>query len=134
MKRILIIALLFCSTSFLFGQTQLELNDAANQKYLKTDKKLNHIYQEILKEYKEDTAFIKNLRISQRIWIQFRDAEMLMKFPERGPSYYGSIQPMCWSEYLTELTEARIKTLQVWIDGIKEGDVCSGSVKQIPIK
>ena len=31
--------------------------------------------------------------------------------------------------YLDELTKSRIKTLKVWLDGIEEGDVCSGSVK-----
>jgi hypothetical protein len=31
--------------------------------------------------------------------------------------------------YLTELTEERIKKLKIWLKGIKEGDVCIGSVK-----
>jgi hypothetical protein len=30
---------------------------------------------------------------------------------------------------LTELTEQREKELKVWADGIPEGDVCNGSVK-----
>ena len=36
---------------------------------------------------------------------------------------------MCEASYLDELTKSRIKTLKVWLDGIEEGDVCSGSVK-----
>jgi hypothetical protein len=31
--------------------------------------------------------------------------------------------------YLTELTQDRIKALQVWIDGVQEGDMCSGTVR-----
>jgi uncharacterized protein YecT (DUF1311 family) len=111
------------------GQTQLEMSTEANQKYLKADQELNITYQKILIEYKADTAFIRNLKISQRIWIQFRDAEMKVMFPDRPPFYYGSVQPMCWSMYLTRLTAERITRLQVWIDGIDEGDVCNSSVK-----
>jgi uncharacterized protein YecT (DUF1311 family) len=112
-----------------FGQTQLDLNEAEHEKCIKADKELNSIYRKVLKEYKEDTTFIKNLKASQKIWIQFRNAEMKVKYPNREPGYYGSVQPMCWSIYLTELTNERIKALKVWINGIEEGDVCSGSVK-----
>ena len=73
--------------------------------------------------------YIKNLKVAQRIWIQFRDAEMKAKYPEREAGYYGSIHPMCWSIYLKELTEDRINKLQVWLTGTSEGDSCNGSVK-----
>jgi uncharacterized protein YecT (DUF1311 family) len=82
-----------------------------------------------LKEYTEDTAFIKNLKAAQRIWVQFHDAEMKAKYPDREDAYYGSVQPMCWYSYKTELTEERTKKLKIWVTGIEEGDVCSGSVK-----
>ena len=90
---------------------------------------MNKIYADILKEYKTDTAFIKNLKKTQKLWIQFRDAEMKMKYPDREPGYYGSVQPMCWLMYKEELLRERIKNLRVWLEGIKEGDVSSGSVK-----
>jgi uncharacterized protein YecT (DUF1311 family) len=64
-----------------------------------------------------------------RLWIQFRDAEMKMKYPEREDGYYGSVYPMCWSMYLTQLTTERITTLKQWLDGTEEGDVCAGSVR-----
>jgi len=54
---------------------------------------------------------------------------MLVKFPKREYGYYGSVQPMCWSEYLTQLTKERISTLKIWLNGTQEGDSCSGSVK-----
>lgn len=112
-----------------FGQTQLEMNQEENNKYAKADKELNSVYFQILKEYKSDAEFIKNFKNAQRIWIQFRDAEMKSKYPDREEGYYGSIQPTCWSMYLTQLTEERTKKLKVWLTGIAEGDSCPGSVK-----
>lgn len=129
MKKILLFIILILSTGFSFAQTQSEMNEQEHNKYLKADKELNSIYQKILQEYKSDTIFIKNLKASQKIWIQFRDAEMNMKYPGREPGFYGSVQPMCWSMYKTQLTEERTKTLKQWLDGIEEGDVCAGSTK-----
>jgi uncharacterized protein YecT (DUF1311 family) len=127
----LIFSIIFCWTvSFCFGQSQRELNEDTAKDYQKADKELNNVFQEILKEYKKDTAFIKNLKVAQKIWVQFRDAEMKAKYPDREDGYYGSVQPMCWYLYKTELTEERSKKLKVWLTGIKEGDVCSGSVKR----
>src|SRR6187397_1373000 len=94
----LIFSVIFCiAVNLCFGQTQLEMNQKANKDFQKADKELNSVYQNILKEYKSDTAFIKNLKITQKIWIQFRDAEMKTKYPDRKDGYYGSVQPMCWS-------------------------------------
>ncbi len=112
-----------------FSQTQADLNKDAYNSFQKADKELNTIYQKILVEYKSDSVFIKNFKASQRIWITFRDAELKVKFPEREPGYYGSIQPMCVSYYMEQLTKERIETLKVWLDGIEEGDGCIGSVK-----
>jgi uncharacterized protein YecT (DUF1311 family) len=112
-----------------FSQTQLEMNEAENKRFLKADKELNQVYQQILKEYKQDTAFIRNLKASQRLWVQFRDAEVKMMYPDREPGYYGSIHPMCWSIYKTELTSERVKKLRQWLSGQEEGDSCSSSIK-----
>jgi uncharacterized protein YecT (DUF1311 family) len=126
----LIFSVTFCLTiAFCFGQSQSDLNEEAAKNYQKADKELNSTYQEILKEYHEDTIFIKNLQAAQKIWIQFRDAEMKAKYPDREVGYYGSVQPMCWSMYMTDLTNDRTKDLKVWLSGIEEGDVCTGSVK-----
>jgi len=110
-----------------FGQTQSEMNLEASKAYKSADSTLNVIYKTILTEY-SDTTFKKNLRESQRLWIRFRDAELKMKYP--SSITYRSVQPMCVPLYLTDLTNDRIKTLKTWLDGIEEGDVCSGSVKR----
>lgn len=114
-----------------FAQTQTEMNQQAYDKFNKSDKKLKGIYQTILSEYRRDTIFIQNLKKSQRIWIQFRDAEMEMKYPKYPDKTYGSIQPTCRAFYLKDLTDKRIETLKSWISETEEGDVCNGSVKTI---
>ena len=111
------------------SQTQSEMNIESSTNTNKADAKLNEIYKKILKEYADDTAFIENLKKSQRAWIVFRDAQIKMKFPERDSQYYGSIFPLCYNQYLEDLTLARIQTLQEWLDGVEEGDACSGSTK-----
>ena len=112
-----------------FGQTQADLNQNAHNEYKNAEKEINSVYQKILIEYSSDTGFIKNLRAAQRLWIQFRDAEVKAKYPNGTLDYYGSVYPMCVSIYKTQLTKERIKTLRLWLTGIEEGDVCSGSVK-----
>lgn len=128
-KLIIILTLCLTSSIFCYSQTQLEMNTEAFDNYKKADTKLNQVYSQILKEYKSDIVFITNLKNAQRLWIQFRDAEMKAKYPEREDGYYGSVHSMCWNIYLQELTEERIKKLNIWLLGIEEGDVCNGSVK-----
>jgi uncharacterized protein YecT (DUF1311 family) len=111
------------------AQTQGEMNQDAAGEFKAADKELNAIYQQILEDYADDDVFLANLKEAQRCWITFRDAQLKMKFPDREPGYYGSILPLCEMMYLTELTQNRIKALQVWIDGVQEGDMCSGTVR-----
>ncbi|MHA7058850.1 lysozyme inhibitor LprI family protein [Aquimarina sp. M1] len=113
-----------------FSQTQSEINKEASNNYKKADIELNNVYQNILAEYKYDTAFIGQLKRTQRIWISYRDAELEMKFPaENKQVEYGSVYPMCVSLFLKELTNERTEKLKIWLHGIEEGDICSGSVK-----
>ena len=128
MRSIFTIILLVTSF-FCFAQTQTEMNEQAYSNYQKADKELNVTYQKILQEYKADTVFVKNLKASQRIWVQFRNAEVKAIYPDREPGYYGSIQPLCKYNYLTDFTAERTKKLKMWLDGAEEGDVCSGSIR-----
>ncbi len=129
MKHGIATVIFFLSLSFTFAQTQGGMNSDADKEYQAADKELNTAYQKILTEYKSDASFITNLKAAQRLWIQFRDAEVKARYPKRKDGEYGSAQPTCVSQYMTELTQQRIKTLNVWLTGIEEGDVCSGSVK-----
>jgi uncharacterized protein YecT (DUF1311 family) len=125
----LIVIFLFINSSF--SQTQKEKNQEAQSQYEKSDKKLNQVYQKILKEYAQDSSFIVALKKSQRLWIQFRDSELDMMFPDRFKSHsYGSVFHMCWFNELEQITKERIKRLQLWLDGNIEGDVCNGSIRE----
>ncbi len=129
MKIYLIVFFLVFNCSGVYSQTQSQMNSEAKSKFELVDKQLNSVYQKILNEYKDDVKFTESLRVSQRLWIQFRDAEMLVKFPEKDASYYGSVFSMCWYSYKEELTSERIKRLRLWLIGTDEGDLCSGSIK-----
>ena len=129
MNRIIFCSLLLLISCYSYSQTQLEINNAEQQKFLTADKELNRIYKQILSDYKDDTAFVRNIKASQRLWVQFRDAEMNMMYPQREPGYYGSIHPTCWAVYKTELTNERTKKLRKWLTGQEEGDSCSPSIK-----
>ncbi|MFZ1676950.1 MAG: lysozyme inhibitor LprI family protein [Saprospiraceae bacterium] len=126
MKSILISIFLIMSCT-LFAQTQADMNDDAARGFKTADSTLNVLYKKIQKAYADDSLFLKNLKIAQRIWITFRDAELQLKYP--ASAGYGSIQRMCYTLYQTDLTNERIRTLQIWLDGIEEGDACAGSMK-----
>ena len=111
------------------AQTQMEMNTTAYSDYQKVDKQLGVVYQKVIKEYASDSNFIDALRASERLWIQFRDAELKMKYPAKDTRTYGTVYPMCTSTYLAELTMTRINELKKWVTGEAEDDVCVGSVK-----
>ena len=113
-----------------FGQTQYQMHEESSEEYKKADTELDHIYQKILIEYKSDSIFINRLKKAQKIWIAYRDAELEMRFPAKNKQVeYGSVYPMCVALFLKGLTEERTEKLRVWINGIKEGDMCLGSIK-----
>lgn len=130
MKKLLFISSLFF-TVLSFAQTQSEMNKAASEAYKKADEELNTAYKKLIKEYKSDITFVKSLRKAQRLWVSFRDAELEMKFPGDGNKQfiYGSVYPMCVAQFLEVMTKKRIKQLKIWLDGVEEGDMCSGSIK-----
>ena len=91
---------------------------------------MNEIYSRVLKEYAKDTEFIAKLKVAQKARTAFRDAQVEALFPKANKQVeYGTVYPMCHCIELQSLTEERTKQLKMWVDGIPEGDVCSGSVK-----
>ena len=129
MKKIAIV-FIFLLSLLIFGQTQLEMNIESGKKSDKIDNELNVVYQKVLKKYSTDKLFLKKLKISQNLWIKFRDAEAEAKFPAEEKQYeYGTVFPLCYNNFLEELTRKRILELKEWLVGYNEGDVCSGSVK-----
>ena len=107
--------------------TQTDMNICSGSDFKEADVQLNAVYQAVLSKHRADKAFIQNLQAAQRAWLAWRDAEMKAIFPDREPGYYGSVLPMCWSGQLEQLTRERTKQLQVWLDGLPEGEVCGGA-------
>ncbi|WP_448872599.1 lysozyme inhibitor LprI family protein [Desulfobulbus propionicus] len=112
------------------AKTQLDLNLCADETFKKADRELNELYKKILTEYADDPKFIEKLKMAQRAWLKFRDAEMDALFPHQDEDrYYGSVYPMCSASWLTTLTQERIAQLRKWSDKVQQGDICSGSIK-----
>jgi uncharacterized protein YecT (DUF1311 family) len=126
-KKTFVFLLLVSLHSMSFGQTQAEMNTKAYEGYKIADRKLNLVYRKIINEYATQAIFIQNFKNAQRLWVQLRDAELKAKYPQHGT--YGSVEPMCVARFLEQLTNERIKYLNVWLEGIEEGDYCTGSVK-----
>ena len=107
----------------------MEMNLEEEAEYKQADKRLNAVYQNVLNDYASDQEFIKNLKASERHWIKFRDAEMLMKYPKNSEARNGSVFPVCYYSYLTNLTDQRTTTLNQWLEGESEGEVCGASIR-----
>jgi uncharacterized protein YecT (DUF1311 family) len=128
MKQLILMALFCLFTNTSFGQSQAKMNMDAQKKYEKANEELNAVYDKVLIKYEDNKQFISKLKTAQKMWIKFRDAEIEAKYPAKdGLLEYGSMYPMCWNIYLTDLTNQRIKNLNVWLKGTN--DACAGSVK-----
>jgi uncharacterized protein YecT (DUF1311 family) len=113
--------------------SQAGLNACAAGEAAKADQQLNQVWKAIQAKYKDQPAFLEKLKTSQRLWLQFRDAEIDAHFPigkdEDAATLYGSVYSMCVSQLQASLTQQRIQQLQAWLNGAQEGDVCAGSFK-----
>lgn len=126
----------FCFTLLLtcylssYGQTQSEINKDSQVQYHEIKSEMDKAYQDILFVYKDDSKFVENFKKAQNIWILHRDTELELIFPKKDKKLeYGSIYSDCISEALIELTKERIEKLKIWLQGVDEGNVCSGSIK-----
>lgn len=91
---------------------QSDMNECAYKDYIDTDKKLNAIYKQILAKYKDYPKALQNTIKAERAWIQFRDAQLAMKFPPlKMGNHYGTWHPIFKYDYLSLLTEQRIAQL-----------------------
>jgi uncharacterized protein YecT (DUF1311 family) len=110
------------------SQTQLQMNEASCAEYKQADRDMNRVYLKIVSDYRGDPVFIKALKKAQLAWLRYRDAHVDSIFPGAA-SQYGSVSTMCRCGSLSEITKERTQTLNRWLEGIEEGDVCAGSVK-----
>jgi len=127
MKKVLFVLLLCLVSTLSYAQSQWDMTMESDREYKKADKELNAVYQKILIKYAKNTAFIKALRESERLWIKFRLAEINLRFPGDGRGY-GSVYPMCVNSVAEEITKKRTAELKKWLKTYEDGDVCLGSL------
>lgn len=94
-----------------FGQTQLQMNTEAANKYKAADKELNKYYKLAIESV--DTKQKKLLIEAQRNWIKFRDAKCVF---EAARYEGGSIQPLVKSQCLEATTKIRTEDLKTIIN------------------
>ena len=113
--------------------TQSEMTEEAVTNYEELDEIHQAIYDEILLIYQDDKEFIEYLRKSQRAWIKFRDAHILMTWPalETKSRRLGTAERMSVPNHLATLTQARIDELLKWRRGLEEGFVDAGTIKLV---
>jgi len=105
-------------------QTQSELNGCEFEHLKKADADLNQAYKQLLAKYRSDTEFVKRLKLAQRAWLNFRDADMDSFYYQKDKlGAYGSVYPMCRAINMTQLTVERTKELRYMLE-YNEGDVC----------
>jgi uncharacterized protein YecT (DUF1311 family) len=135
------IGVLLCCGLVLWSSTpahadsQLDLNRTACEKYEAADRKLNDLYQAILKDKDyADADFRQAFMLAQRLWIRYREAEVEAAFPgprTRKTVEWGSVYPMCRCSELENITRQRIEELEYWHTArLQEGDVCGGTRKR----
>jgi len=112
------------------SQTQRASNEDACVRLGQADALLNTTYNQILRGYGRDAAFVRKLKIAQRAWVAYRSAQIEALYPASDKrTAYGTIYPMCRCLALAKLTTSRVEELRKWIEGVEEGDTCSGSIK-----
>jgi uncharacterized protein YecT (DUF1311 family) len=104
------------------GGTQQELEACARDDFNKADKELNETYQALLEKEAADPLFISRLRIAQRAWLAFLEADLEAQFacPEdEGKLHcWGSMYPMSYLFRKADLTRERTRHLERFL---KEG-------------
>lgn len=98
---------------------QMELNQCAADDYAAADKKLNDTWKALMKKLTDDKPAADKLRVAQRAWIAFRDAEVAARFAcaeEDMRVCWGSMYPMLYNAALQELAEERTQRLQQYLD------------------
>jgi len=103
--------------------TQSGMNQCAAAEYKKSDQALNQVYARYRSGLDEGQK--RQLMEVQRAWIRFRD--LSCEFKSSGIQG-GSVHPFALANCMTEMTEQRIRELQV-LEICEEGDLLCPSRK-----
>lgn len=94
---------------------QLALNACARDEFSKADNDLNQAYQALIRKKADDKLFISKLRLAQKAWLVFRDAELEARFACAENDIkicWGSTYPMLFLSSKAALTRDRNIQLQ----------------------
>jgi hypothetical protein len=109
------------------SQTDINLDEAKSLTLLTS--KLDSMYSAVIVEYQDQEIFIKNFKKSHVVWKQYMESQLLARFPEDDEYRGGSSFGMCYALYKQQLIKERISTVNDWLIGFPEGEICGGSVK-----
>jgi uncharacterized protein YecT (DUF1311 family) len=98
---------------------QNTMNMCADKDYQAADKRLNDVYAKLMSAL--DDANKAKLKVAEKAWIQYRDAECTFETAENEG---GSIHPLVYAGCLTRLTDAHAKELQTYLTCWKNADKC----------
>ena len=109
------------------SQTDINLDEENSLTFLTS--KLDSLYSAVILEYQDQEIFIKNFKKSQVVWKQYMESQLLARFPEDEEYRGGSSFGMCYALYKQQLIKERISSVNDWLIGFPEGEICGGSVK-----
>ena len=109
------------------SQTDINLDEENSLTFLTS--KLDSMYSVVIEEYQDQKIFIKNFKKSQVAWKQYMESQLLARFPEDEEYRGGSSFNMCYALYKQQLIKERISSVNDWLIGFPEGEICGGSVK-----
>ena len=110
--------------------TQSEMNTCEGIGLQSARTELKRVLASIKISYQSTSPeFLVKLELAQEAWEASLVADLEMKFPKEDKRLnYGSVYPMCSSDYETRIVLQRIEFLKQWTTGHQGGEVCSGSV------
>lgn len=102
---------------------QSEINEMAMKESIVADVQLNNIYKQLRAKLRDKCKVksIERLIASQRVWIQFRDAECEFETEEFE---CGRDRAAVYANAKTRLTTARIEELKVHIESFGDESIC----------
>jgi len=132
---ILATLLILLPLSSTHAQSQMQMNREAGQALEKADTKLNTIYKKIMASKDVEAEAKKNLRIAQRAWLQFVEAQINTIFPvkkgENPRELYGSMYALDYASTKTELLKNRIQQLEQILPQDATGSSNKAALKEL---
>ena len=114
-----------CVSLAAFAKDEIKCNNVGNQQELEAcarddfseaDNALNKVYKALIKKEVDDPLFVSKLRIAQKAWLVFLEADLDAQFacPKEDSKLvcWGSMYPMSYLSRKAELTRERTKHLQ----------------------